>query len=252
MIEITRLLMEGIKQILAGLSSMSSRKRKQRINDIGGRLFVIYFRLNEVIITAENIIGCLEAYVQRMGNYLADGKDSHALTAGKWIKFDLAKQVVNLGRVGHLMADMDHELMLVAGGTYVNLDPLLDRKLGALKTLTYALESGHLPIPSESDLDVLANAMADREGRIWESISLEWRLATDLGSTAISTTAPWDEPIYQMVKSYLEHGRPRQELEQIRATVTEFRTALIRYFSVEDMLLAVGDRRIDAGQRWPW
>jgi len=42
------------------------RRRKQKIDDIGAQLFLLYFRLNEMIVTAEQILTVMENYVLRM------------------------------------------------------------------------------------------------------------------------------------------------------------------------------------------
>lgn len=246
MIEVVRLLMEGIRQILSGLSGISAAKRQQKINEIGGQLFMLYVRLNEVIISAEHLIECLETYVERMTSYLTDGKDKYALTAGHWILHDIKKQRLNLGRVGYLMDKLSWELMVVDGGSAVDLAPLLDRKAGALSAILNTLDQEDLPIPRESDVEKLFAAMTDRQAH-WRSNRHAFSLLGRLVDDVIPTGVPWDERTYEVVKNYLEVRRPREELERIRASVAELRASLLAHFSAEDMLLAVADRRLDGG-----
>jgi hypothetical protein len=60
--------------------ALTGARRRQKFTSIGADLFVLYFRLNEVLLTADRIVRSLEVYVQRMTRHLADGGDAYALT----------------------------------------------------------------------------------------------------------------------------------------------------------------------------
>jgi len=59
----------------------------------------------------------------------------------------------------------------------------------------------------------------------------------------VSTLQRWDEPVYREVVRYLEHERPEERVREIRALLEEIRQVLDSTFSLQDVLLKVGDRR---------
>jgi hypothetical protein len=60
---------------------------------------------------------------------------------------------------------------------------------------------------------------------------------------AVSTLRRWDEPVYREVVRYLEDERPEERVREIRALLEEIRQVLDSTFSLQDVLLKVGDRR---------
>jgi len=57
----------------------------KRRREIGAELFILYVRLNEAMLTADDIITSLESYTWRTHRHLCSGDDAYALTAGSWI-----------------------------------------------------------------------------------------------------------------------------------------------------------------------
>ena len=236
MVEIFNALVEILSKAVPALTGA---RRTKRLNTIGTDLFVIYFRLNEVLVTAEQIVSSLETYVERMGRHLASGGDPYALTAGSWIRELLERQSVNLTRLCDLLASHDMRLVLIDADAYTKLAPLIDRKSGAIRGLLKAIDGQRLPASPSAD-DVRFILATDD---FWSRDRRYDHIIDHLRHDGIPLDRPWGEETYQTVVAYLRERDPKAQLAEIAAGVERLRAALLEHFSVEDLLLAVGDER---------
>jgi hypothetical protein len=235
-IEIVKALVDLLARAVPALSGA---RHNRKLKAVGADLFLLYFRLNEIIVTAERIVRSLEVYAERMSRHLADGSDAHALTAGRWIRDDLVQQAVNLRRMRDLLRRREFTLVLLDADTYNELTPLLDLKGGAIETLLVAIERGTLPAsPSSGDLSVVL-ATTD----MWNRDPDYDRIVHHVSHDGIPLDRPWDADVFRVVTAYLRKRDPRAQLAEIRAVVAQLRTTLLQHFAVEDMLLVVGDER---------
>jgi hypothetical protein len=67
-------------------------------------------------------------------------------------------------------------------------------------------------------------------------VSGRWR------STALNTGTTWGPEILTQVETYLTRRAPRQQIEEIKVALVAMREALEEHFSIDDVLLEVGDR----------
>jgi hypothetical protein len=243
MLEIIKMLVDGLTK---AIPAIAKSRDKKKVKDTGALLFLVYIRLNEIIVTAESIIRSLEVYVERMEHHLATGEDAYALTAGSWISEKIERQQVNLVRAARLMCNSRGSLIMMDADSYIALMPLLDRKAGALWKLSGKMHSGTLVLSlSEEQVEFLRGEM-EHPSRGLDFQRKGMRLLSNAsGSRFVNSGDEWGEEVYTLVKEYLEERNPRVELASIRESVGALRTALLAQFSMDDILLTVGDERFD-------
>ena len=240
MLELLKVLIETVTRALPAAGSAA---RQRRLNEMGAELFMLYAQLNEAMLCAEDIVQKLRAYVSRMAQHLEHGNDPYALTAGTWIRDVVQQQRFTLGRIGSTMNRLSTQLNILAPGSIARLAPLLRSKANALDSLLTVMSRGGFPLaePSAEQL-VRLHEHGHGDAAFDEFDELD-ALRSVLERGAVSTLQRWDEPVYREVVRYLEHERPEERVREIRALLEEIRQVLDSTFSLQDVLLKVGDRR---------
>jgi hypothetical protein len=243
MIDLIKTLVEALAQAIPQFREMRVDKRKR---EIAAQLFLLYVRLNEAMLAADDIISSLEMYVYRMGRHLAHGDDAYALTAGRWVASKVQHQVTNLERIDQLLHDRKIILQILDSDSYNRLFPLLDHKFGALTYLLRVMREGSLPLSlSKEDWETLMDVGRDQSTLHHVMIDLHpgWRQGT------VSTATEWGQETYERVVAYLQGRQPREQIAEMRAVLSSLREVLERNFSIADVLVEVGDKRLD-GYGW--
>jgi hypothetical protein len=229
-----------IETVTRALPAAGSAARQRRLHEMGAELFMLYAQLNEAMLCAEDIVSNLRAYVSRMAQHLEHGNDPYALTAGTWIRDVVQQQRFTLGRIGSTMNRLSTQLNILAPGSIARLAPLLRGKANALDSLLTVMSRGGFPM-AEPSVEQLARLQQHGHGGA-EFDELD-AVRSVLERGAVSTLQRWDEPIYREVVRYLEHERPEERVREIRALLEEIRQVLDSTFSLQDVLLKVGDHR---------
>jgi hypothetical protein len=229
-----------IETVTRALPAAGSAARQRRLNEMGAELFMLYAQLNEAMLCAEDIVQSLRAYVSRMAQHLEHGNDPYALTAGTWIRDVVQQQRFTLGRIGSTMNRLSTQLNILAPGSIARLAPLLRGKASALDSLLTVMSRGGFPM-AEPPAEQLARLQ--EHGHDDASFDELDAVRTVLERGAVSTLQRWDEPVYREVVRYLEHERPEERVREIRILLEEIRQVLDSTFSLQDVLLKVGDRR---------
>lgn len=231
MIEIMRAMVDLLARVVPALFRA---RRDTRLREVGAELFLLYVRLNEALVCADRIVDQLTACVS--------GR-SPARAAPATLRYELAKQHVTMQRISGLLESQRIQLILLDAGVYHQLVPLVSAKVSSLQTLIATLRAGHLPIDvADHDLRTLAS------GEGWEDglpPPAHERILSRIRADALPGDR-WDPDTVIRVAAYLRHRDPKGQLDRIRDAVEQLRAALVAHFSVEDMLLAVGDHRFDS------
>jgi len=123
-----------------------SRKRDNRLSEIGAELFLFYIQVNEALVCAEDIVSSLEVYAARMSGHMEKGDDAHAMTAGDWISYKVARQCTNLARIGETMQRWGWPLQILEGESFAEITILLRGKRNALNSLLQSMQAMKLPL----------------------------------------------------------------------------------------------------------
>jgi hypothetical protein len=229
-----------IETVTRALPAAGSAARQRRLNEMGAELFMLYAQLNEAMLCAEDIVSNLRAYVSRMAQHLEHGNDPYALTAGTWIRDVVQQQRFTLGRIGSMMKRLSTQLNILAPGSIARLAPLLRGKANALDSLLTVMSRGGFPMAEPSAEQLARLQRHGHDGAAFDELDA---VRSVLEQGAVSTLQRWDEPIYREVVRYLERERPEERVREIRALLEEIRQVLDSTFSLQDVLLEVGDRR---------
>jgi hypothetical protein len=230
-----------VESVTRALPAISRRRRDQRMQEIGAELFLVYVHINEALIRGEDIIGSLETYVKRMRAHLDGEPDPYAMTGGSWIAANVVAQRRSFTMIGAALHRWATELQVLDGESYAALVPLLRGKVSALETLVELLQGGQLPT---STLELRSGAHP------WGNFGKAVDIRDEARKAAIPTAVQWDAEIYRRIVRYLDERRPREQLAQIRTLAEEIRASLASHFTVDDLLLEVGDKRFTAAPRY--
>src|SRR5690606_38110848 len=115
-------------------------------------------------------------------------------------------------------------LILLDGGVYRHLLPLISAKMTGLQVLIETLRRGYLPIDvPEQDFRALSS------GEGWEDGTPppeHFSLLVNIQANALPDHGRWDQDRRTRLAAYLQHRDPQGQLAQIRAAVEQLRVAL--------------------------
>jgi len=251
-------------------SELGALIKRRHSEDLGARLFMLYTVLDDIAIDGEAIVERLEAYVEEMTQRSATENDRWSLCGLKGfsnIAPIVRKQAGNLERLVRTSRLLGTELHLINPNAYRVFELLSsDTKLGKRdlvagldRTLKlYELNRLPLRVPASNDLvrvseqlsetliaDATANSNDFRDYRLPEQLLArieQLKSEFDAGGVAIDT-ALWDAAIFEQIRLYLEHGKPRDQLIEIRTAAQELRQSLEALFPLSDILWKVGSSR---------
>lgn len=231
-----------VEAIEKSLPDLIKLRRSDKLSNLGADLFLLYTALNESIICAQDIIKSLRVYVDRMERHLASGDDPYALTGGRWIRAKIEAQQQNLAKVGLNMGRWRRHLQVLDPNAFRTLVPLIQGKQNALDSLLKLLNGGALPLdPSSMTRELLGPEAVDDlnlaalNDRDWQPQELRW--------SAVPTSPEWDAEVLSHVRRYLATN-PSARLDEMAVALDQLRSALLENFSLADVLLRVGDKRL--------
>lgn len=249
MFEIVKIILEIVAKAL-NFSDVSEFRKQKKLNELGKELFLLYTHLNEIIVCGESIINILEMYITRMEQHIEHGNDEYALTAGKWLEKNLDQQRINLVRFGRSVERLSRQLQVLDGESSRKLRPLLMQKASLLGTLIYTLSVKRLPTagPTEIEIFELINKEKSRD----EPLNSLILTSDNYKVSSVSLEMSWDRETYKAIKEYMRVYKPRKQLDEIRKVAEHMRTTLEQVFSIKDVLLKIGDKRLDAAEDKPF
>lgn len=246
MLEVIKIIMEILAKNL-DITHLSSMRQQRQLNEVGSELFLLYIRLNETIVSGEEILSILETYLTRMEGHLLRGDDAYGLQAGKWLETTVAQQLLNLARLAKCIERLSREMQILDGETYRRLRPLVQRKTGILAIIIQALREDQLPVLGFTDQELLE--LTDRAGgddiEAQKALHSQLRTIADRSSEmSIPLSHVWDEEVYEKVRDYMTSYSPRKQLEELTELVDRFRSSLEETFTLKDVLIRIGDKRL--------
>ncbi|MFI1156185.1 hypothetical protein [Streptomyces sioyaensis] len=236
MIEIIKALVEAI---VTGIPGIRAAKREKKFRKLGVDLFLLYVKLNEVTLTAGEIIHQLEDFTTRTEQEVSEGD--------YWSDSRIRRLVSHQSRkLEEVLSLLDFNSILVQvlePQAYNQIVPLLAFKNGAIRTLQGILITRHLPLdPTRDEVEDWSlrisrrNYTTDRaRAEIDHHIQRQgWRWR----ETALHLW-DWDADTQAQIVQYLERRQPREQLEEIKSALALLRSSLMENFTMADILLEV-------------
>jgi hypothetical protein len=197
-------------------SAISEWRRKKKLQEIGARLFLLYMMLNEVLLTGEDILD--ELY--REGSLASkEGQGEQQEDEPIWrrrIRRLLKQQSENFEFIYDQLYLLRPELVAIDDESDYSVHRLLGNKFRRLAVVCELIEDDRIP----------PNNLLSGFSIVEESISC---------------SVPWTAETYAKIEKHVSEGR--KGIEDIRVALGQLRTSLKETFSVQDILLGVGDEK---------
>jgi hypothetical protein len=140
--------------------------------------------------------------------------------------------------VGRSIQRFAGELQLLDAATFNQLIPFIMGKMNALDALLKILGSSKLPL---SDPEGAGKIDLDQDQDEYE---VKDRLRKAMARNTIDTSQSWDSTIFQRIKDYFDTRNPRKHLAELEQILRTFKQTLEGSFSVKDVLVEIGDKRL--------
>jgi hypothetical protein len=241
MLEVIKLLLDIFNKLFdpAEISKLSKEKK---IKDLGAELYLLYIRLNELLVNGYFIVEELRRYAYRRDPY-TDG-------SGYWLQCSVRAQLRYIENVIQRLNKLRFQLQILDIEAYFKLEILLSSKQATLQTLKNMLWAGVFPIMKYDDLQSAVPSKPPEEyinSEIWEREELlnpiREIINMRLHENSLSITKAWDKNTYERLKAYLSSREPEARLDEIGHSLQKLHEALLKNFDIQDILLAVGDKR---------
>jgi hypothetical protein len=223
-------------------------KKNNKRTEIGADLFLLYVTLNEIYVTGLEIVQELEKLVQRRDRPPVTGDSSKLFTD---LSAKIIKQKNNLLRFLASFNRLDAELQLIDRDSYNAIRGFVYPKMGLLDHLLHVLNRDgktefSLFFLSEKQInEVLTNEYDDPLGistgfrgplKRWDFERWNRARISDIDQISVSQL--------DVINEYLELRKPRKQLEFIKSDLDRIYDGLIKHFTVEELLIKVGDRQV--------
>ena len=234
MIEFVKLIVDVVLKAVPGIVS---RNERDKAAYLGADLFLIYVQINDVLVRAEEIVTQMERYDR--------ASDIELATARGALLELVPRQISDIRMITGRLQELDWELKVLDGQSYVALEFLLGIKSSALDVLSSALTADQLPLGTTS-------VEVDEEGIRWPDIRPAWdarwmvlhNLREELGGNN-----PTRDDEVRRIRAYLQHRQPREEMRAIRESLETLREAISANFTIQDILIRAGDPRLGRRRR---
>lgn len=255
MIEFLKILAESLLKWLSP-ETLRATIRQKRLREIGAELFLLYSSLNEIYVTALSIIKEIEVFSDFIQRKALAGKR-------KWeyrrdpLKTLLRQQKVAIGRLCQTLNELRHELKVLSPEVYSVLEAFFEYK----RSMIDSLEGGLFYTQDKYGRLIDTALKTLPEQAIIEAAQLVLSSELDAlsfkGSPIGKTLSRYRAGVINIDPNKLNRGasgavsaflatEPRQKLEVLKQCLVQLRSILEKTFSIQDVLLEVGDRRAQA------
>lgn len=225
---------KALIEIAAKLVGAGDKLREHRFKAVGQKLLVLYFRVNETVEGAQEVIRQMERYRQDTDWRREHGKET--IYTGTTHHFSpkrvLEEQALNISRLKNALGSVRVEMALVDGSLSRRLDGLVDGKSNAVRSLTILLRYHELPlhsIPAE-EIDAAVEENLAQHG------FFDWRNIVEGDGTETIKVFAGSEALYRQIVDYLDSGVPQKRIEELTKLAADMREQIGKHWSLADTL----------------
>ena len=251
MIEILKILAENLVKLISPEAISKAHKRK-KLNDIGIEVFLLYSSLNSVLVHGHEILKELERGLVWMKRKVSEGEPERIYYQS--ITFRLNQQLLLLKQFVEAYNRLRNVLEIIEPELKLNLYPIINGKINAIVLLELAISGRNTPtrlvsinmekLISITDNDSLNNTDFLKTLRSASNGFEGDEFFNDLIiEEGIKDTDNIRADSFQIIENYLNSGIPRERLALIEKYAKLLREKILQNFSVEELILRVGDKR---------
>jgi hypothetical protein len=198
-------------------SAISEWRRKEKLQEIGARLFLLYMMLNEVLLTGEDILDELDRKGSLASKEGQGEQEEDEPIRRRRIRRLLKQQAENFEYVYDQLYLLRPQLVVaIDDESDYSLHRLLGNKFRRLAVVCELIEDDRIP-----PHNLLSGFSIVEE--------------------SLSCSVPWTAETYAKIEKHVSEGR--KGIEDVRVALGQLRTSLKETFSVQDILLGVGDEK---------
>lgn len=239
MFEIIKILVDNFLQAL-NLKDVKKNIENKKIRNIGTDLFVLYTSLNDIFITGSWIVNELESYKLWMNRKIREGEDDRMFSSQ--INFLLGQQSLHLIKFIKAIKALKEELLLISPSSYQMLYPLIHGKINVVEGLLKTLSTGTLTVYDE---DEVKKFIEDNNRK-----RLDFDTALPVAVEKFDGLSYIGKDKLKEIENYLDKRKPREVLAQIEKVLNDLNKSIKENFSINDILIGVGDRKGTLIEPW--
>lgn len=240
MFEFLKMLLETFKDSIS-LDRILEAKKKKDVNVVGTELFLLYQKLNDIVVVGRWIIADIDNSI----DWLEKKQEAGELSATRHTR--LAKlldyQRAQLMDFTRILMNMRYSLNIISPDEYSRLVPLLEGKgkyIVWLLTLIHR-EKNYLDIKPLPFIEFLDSC----DGKPAHVLATPPR--EEILDDAFDGLVPDIERVtadqLPALRSYREHRNGEQVLQEIEELASQLRKNIIENFDAKDILVSLGDTR---------
>lgn len=235
--------------------AIKESKNKKQLNEIGAQLFLFYMALNRIVSNGDAIIREIESIFDWLDRKEREGKIKEEIVLSD-LYYQLVAQGTSIVDLSSSAGRLAASLELVAPGPYSEIFPLIRGKATALQEISVALSGGpsiwvgrSRPQPTLEHVRVTAreDIRGVRETINMADLSREVDAAFDLSVTLRAERGVLKREQLVLLRNFYDTSARREQLDILRKNASDLRKEIIANFSVQDLLLYVGDRSLVSG-----
>jgi hypothetical protein len=255
------LLKRLVETVLKGFSfdKLAEKRREKRLAEVGTEILLLYTSINEILVVGEMITSELESALGWLDRKKQSGEiDRHCSTH---LDFLLPQQGNNILKFQASLKRLALQLQVVAPEVYSQIAPLMHGKGNALARLVDSLVGNYgqaVGLPT-ADMQQLSQALAAglsetavplQPGERPLFSELQRELAKYVSTVNLPNLGSVGQDAAPVIRNYLEQENPRARLKEIKDLLVKLREGIETTFSLQDILLEVGDRRVANDDPW--
>jgi len=233
-------------------------KKKKNLNAIGTDLFLLYTSLNNILVVGRRICAELESGLNWMKRKVQEGEPDRELNTH--LDFLLSQQMVNILNFIKALKSLQLQVQIIAPEAYAKLIPLIHGKYSALSLLINAMDGRYskpqLVVASEEKLGEImrianeyitgdALSLVEHGGSYHSRLQDEFDplISELLHKVELDNLSHIPARNYAIIETYLVSRKPNDVLDEIEDVLKQLYEAIKSNFSLQDILLKVGDKR---------
>ena len=264
MFEIIKFLIETLLKSIS-ITDLVEQKKKKNLNEIGVEFFLLYMALNEIYIVGQYIVEDLEnslSWLEKQ-NKIGEVDSEYYTKLGSLLPL----QSQNITKFINSLHRLSFKLQVIAPEVYVKIVPLMYKKGNLIQKLTMFLSGKRFGgtaepaivyfepdafdnlITANWDISEI-NSMSLSETYLYElgdskkGRELSYHIEGKYHKLEIDKISAFNQSTRKTIQEYLKKTQPRKQLKEIEEALKELRKGIAGNFSLQDILLEVGDKRL--------